>query len=149
MGILLYHNLRIGDFDIRQHLDGCLGCLLLGHVAVNDKGLRKLPLHREHRVQGGHGLLENDGNLIAADMIHLAHGNLREILSIKDDLTGVHIAIAIQQPQNTHGGDGFAGTGLTHHTQSLARLDGIGNTIDRLHNAAAGLKIGVEIFRFK
>ena len=51
MGILLYHNLRIGDFDIRQHLDGCLGCLLLGHVAVNDKGLRKLPLHREHRVQ--------------------------------------------------------------------------------------------------
>ena len=76
MGILLHHNLRVGDLHIRQHLHSRLSSLLLAHVTVDDEGLRKLPLHRKHRVQSRHRLLENHGDLIATDVVHLTHGNL-------------------------------------------------------------------------
>ena len=145
VGILLGNCLRVRDLHRFQHLDALGGGFLLAHALMDDERLGQLLLHAEHRVQAGHGFLKNNGNSVAPDVVHLLGGDLGEILSVKGDGAAGDIAVGIQQPQHAHSGDGLAGTGLTHDTQSLTGVNGIGNIVYSLDNAVSGFEKGLEV----
>ena len=96
MGILLGHRLRIGDPHILQHFHYLLGSFLFLHILMDDKWLAHLALNGKNRVQAGHGLLENNGNLISPDLAHILHRNICKVPPIEDDLPTVNIAIPVQ-----------------------------------------------------
>ena len=149
MGILLDDDLGIRDLYIVQHLERMLMSLLLVHPLVDHEGLAELLVHTENGVQGGHRFLEDDGDLVAADVVHLLDGELGKILSVQEDLAAVDVSVAVQQLQDTHGRNGLAGAGLTDDADGLARFQRIGHAVDRFDDALLGPKECVQIFYFK
>ena len=149
VGILLGHNVGVRDFHIRQHFHHFFGSLFLAHMLVNDKRLAYLPLHRKHRVQAGHGFLENDGDIIATNVVQLPLGYLGQVLALKHNPAAVNIAIAVQQLQNTHGRHGLAGAGFAHDAQGLSLFHGVGDTVDRLNNAFLRAEESMQVLKFQ
>ena len=149
MRILLGHDLRVGDLDLAQQVDGFDGGLLLGDPLMDHEGLRELPLDGENGVETGHGLLENDRDLVAADLIHFAEGDLGQIDAPEKDLAALDIAVAVKQAQDAHGRNGLAGAGFADYAKRLALLHGIRYVIDGLHDAALGGKVCVQVLDFK
>ena len=149
VGILLEHHLGVGNLYIGQHLEGRLGSFLLVHPPVDPEGLAQLPLHGEDRVQAGHRLLENHGNLVSADVVHLLGADFGKILTVKGDSTAGNVAVGIQQTKHAHGGHTLTGTGLAHNAQGLAGHNGIGNVIHGLHRAVSGFEESLEVLDLK
>ena len=147
--ILLEHHLRVGNFHISQHLQGGLGSFLLAHTPMNPEGLTELPLHGENRVQAGHGLLKDHGDLVAPDVVHLLGADFGKILAVKGDGAAGNVAVGIQKPQNAHGGHAFAGSGLANDAQGLAGHNGIGNVVHGLHRAVSGFEESLEVLDLK
>ena len=75
VGILLDALLGLGDADQLQHLDGPRQRAPVRHLLVQDQRLADLPADGHDRVERGHRLLEDHGDVVAAD---LAHGRLVE-----------------------------------------------------------------------
>ena len=67
MGKLPEPALRIRYPDLLKTTHSLPAGLRLAHAKVQFKGLGKLTLDRENRVEGGHGLLIDHGNLLATD----------------------------------------------------------------------------------
>src|SRR5215468_7355954 len=53
---------------------------------MNLETLGELTANRQHRVQGGHGLLEDHGDLPASHAAHLLLGERQQIASLEEDL---------------------------------------------------------------
>ena len=116
---------------------------------MDDKDLGELLFDGEHGVEARHGFLENDGDIVAADLVHLFVRDLGKILAVKDYLAAGNVAVSVKETQYAHRGDALAGAGLAHDTQSLAGTDGVGRVVDCLYHAALGGEIGVQIYNFK
>ena len=116
---------------------------------MDDEGLRQLTIHGKDRVQRGHGLLENNRNGVAADGVHLVHGQGGQFLALKLDGAGVDVAVAVQQTQDGHGGNRLAGAGLTDDTDGLAGLQGIGHIVYGLDDALFGFEKGLQVLDLK
>ena len=149
MGILADDLLGVGDLDIVEHLQSLLVGFLLGHALVDDEGLTQLLVHAEHGVQGGHGLLEDDGDGVAADGIHLLAAELGQVTALEQHLAGGDVAVGVQKLQDGHGRLGLAGAGLTDDADGLAGLQGIGNIVYCLDDALLGFEKGTKILNFK
>ena len=112
---------------------------------MDDKRLRKLPLNGENGVEAGHGLLENDRNIVAANLIHLTKGEFSEINTIKENLTASNITIAVKQAQDTHSRYTLTRARFSYDTQGLPFLNGVGNIVYGLYGAALCIKEGIQI----
>ena len=148
VGILTQNSFGVGDLNRSQHFQCLLLCFLLLHVLVDHEGLGKLTLDGEDGVQAGHRLLEDDGDLVATNLVHLLLGQLGQVAVFENDLALGDIAVAVQQLQDTHCGYGLTGAGLTDDADSLAGLQHIGNIVNSLNNTFSGLKIGMKVFYF-
>ena len=69
--IVVHAALRVGDVDQPQHLDRAGQRLLGVELLVQRDHLGDLVAHRVDRVERGHRLLEDDGDLAGADLVHL------------------------------------------------------------------------------
>ena len=140
MRILLGDDLGVRDLDIRQQLDGLRGCLLLVHALMDHERLGDLTADGKDRVQARHRLLEDHGDLIAADLVHFVHRQLAEFLAIEQDLAGIDVTVSVQQTENAHGRDALAGAGFTDNAKDLACVQRIADAVDGLDRAALGCK---------
>ena len=147
--ILQQHGLRVGDLHGIEHLQRLLLRLLFVQLLVDDERLAELALDGKDRVQAGHRLLKDDGNLVAAYLVHLLLGELGQIAPLEQDLALGNIAVAVQQLQNAHRGDGFAGTGLAHDADRAAGFQRIRHVVDRLDDTLPRLEIGMKVFHFQ
>ena len=147
--ILPCHLFGVGYLHGVQHFYRLLRRFLFAHVLVNDKGLAELFGHGEHRIEAGHRLLEDDGNFVSADMIHLLQGFFRQVFPFEKYLAAVDIAVGVQKLQYAHCRNGFAAAAFAHYAQRPARLDGIADVVYRLDDAFARLEIGVKVFNFQ
>ena len=64
-----------------QHLRCFDGRIRLGALFMNSDTLGNLTSHGHNRIQGGHGVLEDHGNLLAADGAHLLLIQLQQVLA--------------------------------------------------------------------
>ena len=143
--ILLGDDLGVRDLDVGQQLDRFRGSLLFVHALMDHERLGDLPADGEDRVQARHRLLEDHGDLVAADLVHFVHGQLGQILTVEEDLAGVNIAVAVEQTENAHGRDALAGTGFADDAEHLARVKRIADAVDRLDRAALGCEESLQI----
>ena len=81
------------------------------------------------RVEGGHGLLEDHGDLAAAMVAHGFGREIEEILAVETDLAGDSGGVGEQAQEGERGG-GFAGSGLADEAEGLACGEGEGEVVD-------------------
>lgn len=112
---------------------------------MDHERLGDLTADGEDRVQARHRLLEDHGDLVAADLVHFVHGQLGQILTVEEDLAGVDIAVAVKQAENAHGRDALAGTGFADNAEDLACVKRIADAVDRLDRAALGREESLQI----
>ena len=147
--ILLGDDFRIRNLNVRQHLDHFLLGFFLAQSLMDDERLGNLAFDGEHRVQAGHRLLEDDGDRVAANLLHLGQGHLRQVFSVKHDAAAGNIAVTVQQLEHAHRGNALAGAGLADDAERSARFNFIGYTVHRLDDAAFGGEECFQILHFK
>ena len=149
MRILLGDDLGVRDLDVGEQLDRFRGGLLLGHALVDHQRLRDLTADGKDRVQARHRFLEDHRDLVAADLVHLVHGQLRQVHAVEEDLAGVDIAVAVEQTEDAHGRDALAGAGFADDAEDLTGVERIAHAVDGLDGAALGREESLQVFQFK
>ena len=76
---------RLGDADFAQQGDGLVPGLFFGAARVEEEDLAELAADAVHRVQCGHGLLENHADIAAPDGAEFVVRDLGEILAVEAD----------------------------------------------------------------
>ena len=104
---------RLRDAHLGQQFLGTLPGLGLGHAHVLDQRLSQLRTHGEHRVQRGHRVLEDAGDLASAQRLQLGQRSLEQVTPLPQHLTRT-LGVVGQQVQDGHGGDALARARLAH-----------------------------------
>ena len=116
---------------------------------MGQDALHDLVLDPVNRVEGGHGLLEDHGDLVAPDGLHLLFGHLGQVLAVEQDLAVADPAGLFDKTHDGEGGDALSGAGLSHYSQDLAFFDLKAYAVDRLDKTSFDLEFCFEIFYFK
>ena len=150
MRVVVDPALGVGNLHKAQHLDGPRerGAAAQAFVQADDLG--DLGPHGVDRIERGHRLLEDDGDLLAADLAHLIRPERHQVAALPENL-------AVDDTSRRHGdelehgerGDGLAAAGLADHTERLAPVDRMIDAIDRPHHAIVGGEVGLEPANFE
>jgi len=74
---------RVGYADQLQQIERARARRLFVHVLVDDERFHDLQSDGEHRIERGHGLLEDHGDVAAAQLAHLRLGNLQQVAALE------------------------------------------------------------------
>ena len=108
------------------------------------QGLGELLADGVDRVERGHGLLKNHGDIVSPYSLNIFSAQLQQILSVEQDSAlGAHCAHILKQPQNRHGGNGFPGTGFPDQGMGFSLLNTQVNIVED-PAVAADFLIGTE-----
>src|SRR5215510_5725818 len=120
MGIGVHPRLRIGDLDQAKHLNGLFACLFFAQPLVQTDRLADLIAHGKYRIQRGHGLLKDHGNLVAANFTHLLVAQFEKIMPAIANLAADDLSRRRRdQPHNRKRRDTLATTGLADESEGL------------------------------
>jgi len=145
VGIVVRPLRRVGDMDELQHLDGPVHRRAVRQLVMRAERLGDLLAHRVDGVERGHRLLEDDGDLLAADEAHRSGVERHEIAALPenppgDDAAGRHR----DQLQHGMGGDGLAAAGFADDAHRLAPPDADVDAVDRPHHAVIGAEMRLK-----
>ena len=76
--------LRLRDAGIGQKFDGVLPRIRSRHATLELQDLGNLVANRKQRVERGHGLLKDHGDIAAAHLAQLCLGHAQQIRVFKD-----------------------------------------------------------------
>jgi len=98
---------------------------------------------RENGVEGGHGVLEDHRDPVAAHLPDLVARYLEQVFAIfpcaEPDLSGRDFSWRHRdQPQQRHHTDTLAAAALTYDCQGFAFIQVIGDAVDRVNNTVLG-----------
>ena len=85
MGIVIQARFGPGNADHLKELHSPLARLALAHVEVQFQRLGDLAPDGEHRIERGHGILEDHGDAVAANVPQLILTQLEQIAPVKPD----------------------------------------------------------------
>ena len=146
MGVILHAFFRRRDAHGVQQLHGLGAGLRLIHPQVQLHRLFDLSAHREHRVQRTHGILEDHGNLFAANLPHLVPVDLEEIPTSKlDRATRDLSGRARDQPHDRQGTHALPATRLADDSKRIAGVQLIRDPVHRVDDAFVGLEFHCQI----
>ena len=83
---------------------------------------RDLVAHAHHRIEGGHGLLENHADSSAPDVAHLRFWYGEQVFTAKMNVA-VNARLRGKQPQDGQRADRLPRARLPHKSQHLTRRD--------------------------
>ncbi len=147
MWVLLHSFFRVGNADERQHFNRLFPRFLFVAVLVNHNGFGNLPADGEHRVETGHRLLKNHGDIVAAHLAHFTNRQLEQVLSMEQNLAADNFARrGLHQPHDGQRSDAFAAARFAHDAQRLSFFDGKGDVVDSLDDTVFGVEIGLKVF---
>ena len=130
-----------------QHVARCLPGFLLGTAPVQQNHLADLVANRLDRIQGCHRVLENHGDLLAADGAHLTLAQPEEIPVLENHLSAQYLCRRIwQDPKDAQGGCGLACTRLAHEAKHFSLTHLKVQLVHRMDMAAAGAIFHREAF---
>ncbi len=148
---VVVHALRGGrDLDLVHQLDGLEPGFLLRRTLVDAEHLAQLVADAEHRVEGGQRVLEDHGDLPAAELAPLLEAHLQHVLAAEEDLALRDLAGRhVEDAHDGLGGDRLAGARLAEHGEGLARAHAVVDAVDCLGHAVAGVELHVEVAHFE
>ena len=143
MGVVV--NSLLGGWDTHhtQHLNGPPFGLTLADILMLLEHLHDLVAHSIHRVEGGHGVLKDHGNLLAAHPAHPALSVGEDVLVLEKNLSVHHPAGVLKQAHDGQAGDALAAAALSHDAQHLALVHIKADAAHRLYLAYVGEKGGL------
>ena len=180
VGVGLVDPLGGGDAHQLQHTEGSLlGGFLGGTGDVDEGDLVQLISDGEDGVEGGHGLLEDHGDLAASDAVYFVDGHIRNIVDlflglVADgavgtlDRDGIALLVSLvvlrakadaarydlsrrplDELHDRHTGHGFAAARLAHDAHRGVFGDVEGDAVDGSHHALVGVEVGVQVLDLK
>ena len=131
-----------------HHVQRALAGFGLGHLFVGERHFHQLIGDAHRRIEAGHRLLIDHGDLRAAQaaqfrLVHLAHVAAAE-LDLAPDFAD---ARQVAHDGQSHGG--LAATGLTHQSHAFARQDGHGKIHHSRNFAGLHVEGNVQVFNFE
>src|SRR5579875_1881649 len=119
MGIASRDRSRIWQLNLGQHLQGTLSRLPSTYLLVTADNLCDLGAHREGRVQGAHGLLENHRHIATAHIFPLPFSKVRQVSAPQEISYPNDGAPGGQKPHKCESSDRLAAPGLTNDAEDL------------------------------
>src|SRR6185295_4087771 len=119
------------------------------HLLMQHQRLADLPADGHHRVERGHRLLEDHGDVVAADLAHLRLVESDEVATVElhraaDDAAGI-----VDEPHQRERRDALAAPALADDGQRLAALQREGDAIDGLHQPRARVEAGLQVLHLE
>jgi hypothetical protein len=146
MRILLDAAFRYRDPNQLEEFYGFQVCLRTTEMEMKPEHFGDLVSNGEDGVERGHGFLEDHGDLLTPDLLHLLLRKGEEICPFEEDLTPfVATERGRDQSHNGESGDAFAATGFSNDTQNLASLYLKINPCHGFEGTCRGLKFCYEI----
>ena len=104
IGIAAHREGRVLDADLLEPGEGLGARAVLGDLRIVDAhGLDDLVANAHERGEGGHRVLEDDANLLAAVGADLGDGQLEEVDALEEDLAAENLGRGRgKQPRNAH-----------------------------------------------
>ena len=147
--VLLHALFRLVDVDQPQHLHSPVIGLLLVALGVEQNRLHQLVADGIGGIQGGHGILKNDADPVAADVLHDFLTRAYQFLTVQFDGAPHDLAGGSKDLHDGVGGDGFAGAGFPYDAQHFAALQIEGNAIDGTNLTGVGKEGGTQVSYFQ
>ena len=139
-----------GDADHFQHLFCPLHGLFFAQIFMQHHRFRDLLTNSYHRVQGGHRVLENHGDIIAAHMLQFLFAHFQDFFPIQDDRSvGNHARRVRHQVQDGECGRCFTRAGFTHQPECTFLPDTERDAVDGAHDAVIRIKADNKVFYFQ
>ena len=129
MGILLQPLLRLVDAYQGQKLFCPLPRLLLRFICVKKNHFTNLVPDCIYGIQACHRILENNGNLLTADLSHLVFSHLINPVSVEFQGSPYQFTGISGQSHQAVSGNRFTGARFSYDTQDLPFLQMDGNII--------------------
>src|SRR5262249_48509183 len=148
--VVAHAALGVGDVNEPQHVDGAFECRASANSLVQADDLGNLVADRIDRIERRHRLLEDDSDLLAADVLHVLRAEWHEVLAAPEDLapgdaTGWHG----NELEHRQRGDGFAATRFANQAERLTAFDGEIKAIDRSHHTVVGDELRLQAPNFE
>jgi hypothetical protein len=125
-----------------EQFDDALAGGVLVHLQVELQGLADLAADGQHRVERGHRVLEDHGDLFAPDLAHLVLVQIEQVLAAKVDFALDDFAGGLgDQTHDAQGADAFAAAALAYHAEGFFLIDVERDIVHRLDDAILGEKL--------
>ena len=147
MGILVVSPFRPGNAYLFQHGDGRRFGRFFAEPFIAHQDLSHLLADGQHRVQGGHWILKNHRDLVAANGAHLRGRFLRQILILEADAAAGYPSVAPQKLDNRLAGDAFPAARLTDDADELPRLNLKAHAAHRVNLTLPGAERGLQVLK--
>jgi hypothetical protein len=113
----------IADADLGQELDDAFARGGPTHAAVQHQDLADLPLDRVQRIERGHRLLEDDRDVVAAELAQLAFRQCQDLAALEADLAGRMMRGRGQELHHAQRAHRFARAGFADQRHALSLVD--------------------------
>src|SRR5215510_12266340 len=145
MRIILEAPLRICNPYALEHLGRTLVGFPLRQPLMQHQRFGDLSADAHHRVQRCHGLLEDNGDVVAANGAHFRFRYAYELASSEADAAADDASRRRRhQPQDGERRDTLAANGLADHAQNFTTREAQREDIDRTNHAIACQKPGPQ-----
>ena len=122
MGIAIRQGMRRRQPDQRQDMLGKIPGDLFRMAHVDLVAFADLRADGERRIERGHRLLKDHGNVPAANLLHLTLALLEQILTLEEDLAADNLARRRRdQAENRQRSHALAAAGFADDTECLTR----------------------------
>ena len=108
--------------QIQQFINAFPGVVTV-HEIVKQDGLPNLITDPHHRIQGVHGALKDDGDLLPAIGAHLALAQGEQVRAVEDYPAGGDASVGGQEPHHRHECGGLAAARFADKPHSLPGRD--------------------------
>ncbi len=144
--ILVHALLGLGDTHEVEKLGSALERLGLGVAAMQAQALADLFTDLVDRVERSHRVLEDHGDIVAADVAHLVLGHVEERLAAIENAAAMDLARRHgDEAHDGHSRHGLTRTGLADDTERLAAIERVAHAVDRVHHAVLGMEVHLKV----
>jgi hypothetical protein len=144
--VLLHAAVGVGDVHELQHLDRLVHGRPPAQPFMEPQGLGDLLAAGEHGVERRHRLLEDHRDFFAANLPHLAGGQIHEVPAVVEDLALDDLARGRRdQLHDAERRHGLAAAGLAHDPEGLAFLDVQVHAVHGADDALVGEEVRLEV----
>ena len=136
----------VGQAHLSEGVEGQFARFALFHGAVRGDHLLHLVADGDDRIQPGDGVLEDHGNLVAADLLEFVAVELGDVAALIEHAPGGDAGGAGQDAQDAEAERGFAGAAFADEGENLAAFEGQRGAAQGADRPFAGAVFDAEVF---